>query len=447
MSRVLSVQFRRFGLPGATVLLLAGAGLLYIVRWEWAAGWMSLVMGQRAYLVLSCPVAIGVGAWLARREHRAGVAELFAGTPRPRYQRILLTLGAVGGAVGLAQVAVLVVTGLWIASTARYLPGAAVAVAAVGVLAVIASAWLGMAVGRLAPTPVTAPVLAVAGFAAILAMPMAFHEDWQSMLASPSWGMNQFIEFQTIPGRVSAAQAIIAAGVAVAAAMLLSASRWRTRTAALLPVGLALALGVAVMPHDYDRVNIDPVAQQPVCTEDTPRVCVARAHAGLLDEVTPHARQALTLLAKLPDPPTSVVENTNTYLDENTIVRYGADAVPFELEVGEDGHLKHPESLVDDLLDSGGASAAGCPNGFHMATAMAAGAWLSGRQPVADPDAGTYVVGPGETPPPSDEVEATRLWEGLRKLPEAEALARVVAVREAALTCGDTNGLLERPAR
>ncbi|WP_433796712.1 hypothetical protein [Actinoplanes sp. CA-252034] len=447
MSRMLSLQFRRFGLPGAALLVLAGAGLLYIVRWEWAAGWMSLVMSQRTYLVLSCPVAIAVGAWLARREHRAGVAELFAGTPRPRYQRILLTLAAVGGAVGLAQVAVLVVTGLWIAPTARYLPGEAIAAAAVGALAVIASAWLGLALGRLAPTPVTAPVLAVAGLAAILALPMAFHEDWQSTLASPAWGMNQFIEFQTVPGRVSAAQAILAAGVAAAAVVLLAAGRWRTRAAALLPVALGLALGVAVMPHDHRRVTIDPVAQRPVCTADTPRVCVARAHAGLLDEVTPHARQALALLARLPDPPTSAVENTNTYLDENTIVRYGADTVAFDVEVGADGHVEHPDLLLHRMLDAAGASAAGCPNGFDVAAGMAAGAWLSGQRPVRDPDAGSYVVEPGGTPPPSDDVEATRLWEGLRKLPEAEALARVVAVREAALECGDASGLLDGDAR
>ncbi|MEU4163084.1 hypothetical protein [Actinoplanes sp. NPDC026670] len=447
MSRAFAVQFRRFGLPGATVLLLAGAGLLYTVRWEWSPGWMSLVMSQRTYLMLSCPVAIGVGAWLARREHRAKVAELFAATPRPRHQRVLLTLAAVGGAVGLAQVAVLVVTGAWIASTARYLPGEAIAAAGVGVLAVIASAWLGTALGRLASTPVTAPVLAVAGFAAILSVPLAFHEDWQSTLASPAWGMNQFIEYQTIPGRVSAAQAILAAGVAVAAAILLATSRWRTRTAAFLPIVLGLALAVTVMPHDYDRVTIDPVAQQPVCTADTPRVCVARAHAGLLDEVTPHARQALALLAKLPDPPTSVVENTNTYLDESTIVRYGADTVPFDVEVGDDGHLKHPEFLLDRMLDSGGASAAGCPNGFDVATGMAAGAWLSGRQPRPDPNAGTYVVGPGETPPPGDDVVATRLWERLRTLPEAEALARVEAVRRAALECVDARGLLDGDTR
>ncbi|GIE77399.1 hypothetical protein Aph02nite_33490 [Actinoplanes philippinensis] len=447
MSRVLAVQVRRFGLPGATVLLVAGATLLYAVRWEWAAGWMSLVTSQRSYLMLSCPVAIGVGAWLARREHRAGVAELFAGTPRPRRQRVLLSMAAVAGAVGVAQVAVLVVTGLWIASTARYLPGEAVAAAGVGVLAVITSAWIGMALGRLAPTAVTAPVLAVAGFGAMLALPMAFHEDRLSTLASPAWGMNQFIEYQTVPLRASAAQAVLAAGVAVAAVVLLAAGRWRTRAAALLPLVLGVALGVAVMPRDYDRVTIDPVAQQQVCTGDAPRVCVARVHAGLLDEVTPYAREALALLAKLPDPPTSAVENTNVYLDEKSVIRYGADTVPFDVRVGDDGHVEHPEFVLTRMLESGGATSAGCPDGFDVPAAMAAGAWLSGRRPVRDPDAGGYVVEPGETPPPSDEVEAARLWEGLRELPEAEALARVVAVRQAALTCGDTRGVLERGVR
>jgi hypothetical protein len=447
MSRVLAVHVRRFGLPGAALIVLVGAVALYLARGDWSIGWMALAMTQRSYLMLLSPLALAAGAWLALREHRANVAELFAGTPRPRRQRILLTLTAVGGSAGLAYVLVLAVTAPWIASTARYLPGAVSGVVAVGVLATVASAWLGLALGRLVPRPVTAPVLGVAGFLAILAVPLGFRAERLAFLSSPAWGMELFSEYQTVPAQASAAQAVLAVAVAVAAAMLVAAGHWRTRVAALLPVALGVALSAGIMPRDHGRITFDPVAQQLVCTDDTPRVCVSRVHAGLLDEVTPHARKALSLLAKLPDPPTTVREDTNTYLDEKTIVRYGADTVTFDLEIGPDGHIDNTDHLLARMLDAGGASAAGCPNGFDVAVARAVGSWISGQRPVRDPRDGELVAEPGEPAPLSFDAEAALLWEKLRQLPEKEALARVVAVRDAAVACGETDGLLDGNGR
>jgi hypothetical protein len=446
VSRVLIVQLRRFGPPGAVLILLVGAAGLYSRTGAWSGGWISLAMSLREYLMLMCPAALAAGAWLARQEHRANVAELFAGTPRPRLQRMLTTLTAVGVAVTGGYLGVLAVTAPWIAGTARYLPGAAVAVAAVGVLSVLAAAWLGLAVGGLLPHAATAPLLAVAGFLAIVAGPAAFRQEWQSALASPSWGMSPFSEFQTVAGRASAAQAILAAGLAAAGALLLVTSRWRTRALALAPAGLGLVLSVAVMPHDYDNIVIDPVAQQLVCTDDAPRVCVGRVHAGLLSEVTPHARQALTLLARLPDPPSTVQEDTNDYLDDDNPLP-GADTVAFPLQVGGDGHLADPDRLLSSMLEAGGASVTGCPEGYDVPVARAAGAYLAGRQPVRDPDDGGFIQEPGAPPPPDYHAEATVLWQTLQELPEAEALARVAAVRKAALTCTDMSGLLDGNAR
>jgi hypothetical protein len=441
VNRVLTIQLRRFGLPGAVLVLLAGTAGLYSRTVAWSGGWISLAMSLREYLMLMCPAALAAGAWLARQEHRAKVAELFAGTPRPRHQRVMSTLAAVGLAVTGGYLGVLAVTAPWIAGTARYLPGAAVAVAAVGVLAVIAAAWIGLAVGRLLPNPATAPVLAVIGLLAIVAGPAAFRQEWQSALASPSWGMSPFSEFQTVPGRASAAQAILAAALAVAGAILLAAGRWRTRAVALVPVVLGLVLSVAVMPRDHDNIVFDPVAQQLVCTGDAPRVCVGRVHAGLLPEVTPHARQALTLLARLPDPPTAVQEDTNDYLDDDNPLP-GPDTVVFRLEVGGDGHLADPDHLLPRLLQAAGADAAACPEGYDVPVARAVGAYLAGRPPARDPQESPLVREPGGPPVPDYDAEATVLWEGLRQLPEAEALARVAAVRKAALECTGMTGLL-----
>ncbi|SDT33995.1 hypothetical protein [Actinoplanes derwentensis] len=441
MSRVLLVQLRRFGAPGALLILLAGTVSLFLARGEWSGGWMSLAMSQRDYLMLLSPLALAIGAWLARREHRAKTAELFAGTPRPHHQRILLTLTAVGLAVTAAYLAVLAVSVPWIVTTASYLPGAVFGVVAVGVLVMLASAWIGLAMGRLLPSPATAPALAVAGFVVILAAPMGFKQDWLAVLASPTWGMNPFSEFQTVPLLVSAAQAILALSLIVAAAVAITASRWQTRAAAVLPVVLGLAVSLAVVPRDYNRIMIDPVAQELVCTDDAPRVCVGRVHSRLLPEITPKAREALALLAKLPNAPTTVQEDTTNYLDENAVKAFDSEAVGFQVDVDRNGHLADADHLVNRLLWAGGANFTGCPQGNVSAVARASGAWLAGRPPVDDPfDAGVF----DETGKPYTVTpEATVLWENLRKLPEAEALAKVAAVRKAGVECTDMSGLLE----
>ncbi|GAA1608023.1 hypothetical protein [Actinoplanes couchii] len=440
MTRVLRVQLLRFGLPGALLILLVGTVALFLDRGLWSGGWMELAMEQRDHLMLLCPLALAIGGWLARREHRATVTELFAGTPRPQHQRVLLTLTAVGLPIALAYPAILAVSAPWIMATAEYLPSAAYGVVAVGVLAVIASAWTGLAVGRLVPSPATAPGLAVAGFVAVLAGPMAFREEWQSVLASPAWAMSPWNEFQTVPAAVSAAQAILALTVIVAAAVVLSARRWQTRSVAAAPIALGLVAAIAVMPHDYDRVTIDPVAQELVCTDDAPRVCVGRAHSGLLTEITPKAREALALLAKLPGAPTSAQEDTDNYLDESDIKPPPDGVVEFRMEVGPDGRLADAGHLVTRMLEGGGTSFANCTEFYEIPVARAAGSWLSGRAPVNDPEEAGVTFDDGT--PYTVLPETTALWEKLRALPEAEALAKVAAVRKAGLECTDMTGLL-----
>ncbi|MEU4221834.1 hypothetical protein AB0F10_41635, partial [Actinoplanes sp. NPDC026623] len=158
MNRILGIELRRSAAAGtALILLLAGAAILYAAPARWSAGWMPLAMTQRAYLVLLWPLALAAGAWQARREHRSNVTELFATTPRPRAQRVVPTLGALCIAVVGAYLAMVAAGAPWIAGTARYLPPAALAVVAVGALALVAAAWLGLAVGRLLASAVSAP--------------------------------------------------------------------------------------------------------------------------------------------------------------------------------------------------------------------------------------------------------------------------------------------------
>jgi len=409
-------------------VVLVGAIMLYAAPQRWSSGWMELVTTQREYLVLLWPLAATAGAYQARREHRSQVDELFASTARPRLQRVAPTLGALAISVAAGYLLLIVTAAPWIWSTARYLPVAAFVIAGVGVLSVVTAAWLGLGVGRLLPSPVTAPLLGVAALAFLFFLPFAF-DDWLGALISPMHNMSTFHDWQTISGRVSAAQGIWMVALAVAGVVLLAAGTRRARVAALLPVALGLTVGVAVMPRGDAYVSplTDPVAQQMVCTPDLPVVCLTRAHEGLLPEVVPHARKALGLLAKVPGGPTRAEEQLTDFGSPRPTPPHDPTIVLMSIGVDREGHLAWPALLVPRMLDAAGADGQHCEQGgASTEVARAIGSWLSGTEPVPDPTM-------GESP----DINATAVanWTALRQLPEQQALAKVQAVREAVLAC------------
>jgi len=428
MNRILGIELRRSAAPGsALVLLVVGVLLLFFAEGiAFATGWMQLAMTQRLYLALLWPLALAAGAWQARREHRSNVTELFASTPRPRAQRTVPTLGAMAVAVVCAYLAMGVAGGLWIIGTAEYLPASVFVVTAVGALALIAAAWLGLAIGRLLPRLVTAPALAVAGLALLLLIPGATRpRGWLALVFSPIYEMNMPGAYSTVPGRASVAQAAWLAALAGGAVLLFASSGWRVRVAALLPVVAGAALAVAVMPHQSRFVTdaIDPVARELVCAADEPPVCVSRVHSGLLSEVIPPAREGLAILAKLPGAPTRVHEDTTTYVPEG-YPPWHEDVVLLEIEAGPNGHLLDADTAVTDVVAGAFASPPGCEKSAGLAERLAAAYWLIGREPVA-----------GEANDPEDIAKAVELWRSLRQLPDDEAKARVAALRRAAVTC------------
>ncbi|MFC8846764.1 MULTISPECIES: hypothetical protein [unclassified Micromonospora] len=109
-------------------------------------------------------MALAAGAWQGRREHRAKVGELFA-------------------------------------TTARHLPLLNfVVVTGVGVLSLIAAAWLGLGIGRMLPTLVTAPTLGVAGVLLVFFSTIG-PPDWVAAAISPVHGSTPFHDYQTIDNR------------------------------------------------------------------------------------------------------------------------------------------------------------------------------------------------------------------------------------------------------
>ncbi|MGW4498256.1 hypothetical protein ACWENR_06510 [Micromonospora sp. NPDC004336] len=444
MSRVLGIELRRSAAIGAAVsLAVVGSLAMYFAEGiAFSAGWMQLAMTQRWYLALLWPLMLAAGAWQARREHRSNVGELFATTPRPVPQRVLPTLAAMAIAVVAGYLVMGLAGAAWIFGTAGYLPVAVFVVTAVGALALIAAAWLGLAVGRLLPSPVTAPAVGVAGLGLLLTVPFATRPfGWLALILSPMVEMNMPDDYATVPGRVSAAQSLWLAGLAVAAALLFASSGWRSRVAAVLPVVVGVALAVTVVPHENRLVTdaVDPVARELVCADGEPRVCVSRVHERRLPEVTAPAREALALLKKLPGAPTRVHEDTSVFPD--TYVEFHADTVLLRVDADRKGRLANGSSVLTDVLTGAFAGPPTCEDAPAWADRLAAAHWLTGTRP-APPDRDQ-----NGRPEPGDvsedpSVEATEVWQRLRAMPEEEATSRVAALRQAAVNCRPGEGVL-----
>jgi hypothetical protein len=441
---VLGIELRRSaGLGAALITVLVGVVALYGAPGRWSSGWMALAMVLREYLILLWPLALAAGAWQGRRDYRANVGELFATTARSRAQRMLPVLGAMAIMLTVAYLLVTVAGLAWVGTTAGYRPLLNFAVVTgVGVLALIGAAWLGLGIGRMLPSPATAPALGVAGV--LLIFPSAFvSPDWLAAAISPIFGTSQHHDYQTIDNRVSGALAIWTAALAATGLVLFIAGGWRARAAALVPVLLGLTVAIGVVPRDPDVLDmpVDPTARELVCTDDTPTVCVSRVHAHVLEALTPLAREALTVLAKLPDTPTVVHEDTYVLGDVGSPPQDGVITVPIRID--KRGGLAHSAAVVPEIVSGLGVEYDGkCRNRDHTVE-RAAAYWLLGREPQSE-----VGIIPGLiSEDPGLNAEAVRLWQGLRELSDNEALARVAAVRKAILACADATDLLSRSAR
>jgi hypothetical protein len=102
-ARILRIELLRSTAPWIAVLIAGfGAAEHYLPpssRNDW---WTMLAFEVRLMLVVVWPLALGAGAWQARRDRRSSMAELIATTPRPRWRRVVPTAVAmaVGGVTG-----------------------------------------------------------------------------------------------------------------------------------------------------------------------------------------------------------------------------------------------------------------------------------------------------------------------------------------------------------
>jgi hypothetical protein len=440
VTRVLRSELRRSAAPWIGLLLLAvGAAYLGLAN-TYSGRWTALAIEHRLGLVLLAPLAVAGGASYGRREHRSRMHELLASTPRPVAHRSLLAAGALAVTVLAAYLLVFAVGAARVAPHATHLPPGLPQTVAVGALALLAAAWLGLALGRAFPHPVVPPAAAVVAAGGIVAVrlltAMGFGNGLpRAVLLDPI--LDGTDDFSVVLGRVHAGQALWLVGLAATAAGLLAAARRRHVAYALVPALVGGALAVPLLPAGGSTAayTLDHGATALVCAEGEPRVCVTRVHAATLPQVVGPARAGLAALAKLPDAPTSAVERIHRLASagEESSAPRPADTLEFPLFLDPAGRLHATgDELLTELLD--GAGTRPCPftddadaDGWlrEGVARTVAGAWLRGRPPARR-----------DSPAMAERGELEqRLYRELTALPRDEQLRRVAALRRAALEC------------
>ncbi|MFF0549989.1 hypothetical protein ACFYUL_13615 [Streptomyces sp. NPDC004311] len=455
-SRVLRTELRRSVAPWAGLVLLAAPlALLYLIpgMWwtgtaRWTAQWTSMALWTRSLLILAWPVAVGLGALQGLRDHRSGTAELLASTPRPARHRAAALAGATAVAVASAFALVVLVGAVQVLAGTGYPHFGWLPISLVGALALAAGAVLGMGVGRALPSVLTPPVLAVAAlvFTNVLrvsdetAVPEAAVPNRLSLL-SPAPAQAREVLF-TLSSSVHVGQTLWFLGLAASGFLLLAAASPRARLLAVAPVLAGTAAALLVLPSDPHRTYVvDEAAARQVC--DGP-VCVTKTHQARLAGLADPGRRALGLLRQaLGDRAPAVIHESATPRELGaTPERHdGILVVDFDDATIADAR---GDALVRALVAQGMAPVCrprsnreGGPASETAAQAIAAG-WVLGDLLPLD--------GNGHSRAEQFAL-AEPVWRELTALPPAEQLARIDAMRSAALGCeADPLAALSAPA-
>lgn len=454
-ARILRIELRRSVALLAALLIAATGVFVLFASNPPHQSWMELTIVQRDILQLTWPLALAAGAWQGIRERRSRVEELFATMPRPRRWRVLPVATAMAIAAAAAYLVMLAGASGHLRHIDGYFAPAAIPIIALGALAMVAAVWLGLAIGALLPSPLTAPMLVVVGFIGLAVVPPMLRvrdvSDPGAFLLLPYLRVPRGDDpaLQMFSTRASLSQALWLGALAAAGLALHAAARSGTRVAAVLPIVLGAAVAVPAMPrHVEDAWVENPHATELVCTADEPRVCVARARSYLLDDLREPARRALSVLAaKLPPAPTRVVVGA---LGDRPSQRPGpADTLLVLLPLSEYEETQRapedraPEDLVWPMLDGAGVplceellGKAEDMDTRYVAARVVAAAWLLDRDVPSASEGG----GAG----PLDVPLADQALAELRALPAEEQRARVTALRDAERTCaaGDRLALL-----
>ncbi len=438
--RILGIELRRSTAPWVgLVIVVITLGFLYLLSgpwWKgpesWIAQWTSAARWERYVLTFLWPIAVGAGALQGLRDHRSRMDELLSTTPRPAGHRSAKTAGAAAITMVVAYMVVFAVAAVQVVANDGFFHLGWVPTVLVGALALVAGAALGMGVSRTFPSVLTPPLLAVGSLVATAFLVLSGDPlsrasgsvPNQVALLSPALPSVRDV-FTVVAGSASTGQAIWFAGMTATGVLLAASTALRGRLLALLPLALTGVLAVAIMPARTHVTN--QAATVLVCRG---QVCVTKIHEARLAVLAGPAEEALRLLDKLPDPPTSVRETTEGQPVTGPRTRT-PDVVPVDF-----GDWRF-DLVGDDTLKRSILSGAGTPSCF--------GSGEHGdevqREAVAHTVAAAWLI--GELAPVrgigwyDDETKnaMTRTWDALRALPADEQRTRVAALRSAALSC------------
>ncbi|MFF9203593.1 hypothetical protein ACF1AE_17520 [Streptomyces sp. NPDC014986] len=449
-TRVLSIELRRSLAPWAGAVLLAAAlGFLYLISGPWWRGtatwtgqWTSMALWTRSLLFYLWPLAVGLGALQGLRDHRSRMSELLTSTSRPAWHRAAALTGTTALSLASAFALLVLVGAVQVLGNTEYTHLGWLPVSLVGAFFLVAGSVLGMGAGRALPSALTPPALAMGAFVFTALMHMSLGrtrtttaagvpstEPKRISLLSPAVQEVRDV-LVTLSAPVHVGQTIWLLGMAATGFALLVAATSRARLAALTPVLAGAVIALLVLPSDPRRMYVvDEAAAEPVC--DGP-VCVAKTHQERLADVAGPGKEALRLLrGALGDrAPVSVRENT-AVLPDGAVPQWSRTTVLFDFD-DEIIAAAQGEELTRALVAQG------------MVPGCSPVGWTSvGRDTFAQTVAVGWVLGdlrPLRGTEPASwrrevDAESRPAWKELTALPRAEQLARINAMRAAALSC------------
>ncbi|MEV6237664.1 hypothetical protein [Lentzea sp. NPDC051838] len=436
----LRIELRRSSALWAGLLVIAaGTAMLMVLTGDgsrWAGNSTSAVLELRKPLTYVWALVVGLAVLQGMRDSRAGVGELFATTSRRGWVRLGALAAAVGGATAVGTLLLCAGVVVRVAIGGGFVSAGFVPLALTVVLAFGAGAVLGLAVGRLLPHPLVAPVALVATFT-LATIAYQAQDVWSPdgrippmALLVPAFDPPPS-DLVTTSTSVDLGQIVWFAGLAITALLLFVARSLPGRLGALVPAGLAMALAVSILPAKLSDVLVtDSIGGAMVC--DGP-VCVSRVHEPSLAVAADVGRDVLTKLSVLPSPPTKIREDTSAMAHFATAPPSG-DVIRLDSQQSPSALSLAPEQLRREMLAGAGVSSCTGPNtvnSFETRVRHLTAAYFTGElAPLASaPDLWGY-------PQPRAALEED--WRLFRAQPAPEQLNRVVKAREMLLACQDS---------
>ncbi|GAB3716524.1 hypothetical protein GCM10027598_26340 [Amycolatopsis oliviviridis] len=441
-TRILRIELRRTIAPWAALAILVVAfGFLYSFSGPWAKAplawnehWGLAAQWSRFLLVFLWPIAIGAGVIQGMRDSRSGAAELMTTMPRPGWQRAAKLAGALGGLLVLGYLLVFAAGAVQTVFNDGFFTFGWLPIVVVGVLAMLAGAWLGLGIGRLLPHPLTAPAVAVAALALMITFEIGGSEGstiygvvpFRVSLLAPALEVRD--PFVTTSGGMDLGQGVWLAGLAVTGFLLLAVRSARAKALAVVPALVAVAIALPVLPGSTAEAKVaDPSATAMVC--DGP-VCVPRAMEYELPRLAGPGKEALRLLGTLPDAPVKVAVQ-NRRLDYDEVPPRTAGTVSVDLLDWSVRSISAPDDLTRALV-----AGAGTPTCYSLRGVDKS--YLD--EVTARSITSSWFLGDWNLPQRSwlgDETKnkVIRQQEIFRALPADVQRDRILALRKAALTC------------